>query len=303
MRERVAVIGAPSSAGAYSPGQEKAPAALREAGLIERLGQAGLTCFDLGDVPGFRWHPDPQRPRAQNLEAAVAAARAVAEAVAGEAANAFTLVLGGDCTVGIGTVAGQLGSTDRLGLIYFDQHADMNVPSSVVDGALDWMGLAHMLALAGTAPELAGIGPRQPLLGDDQVVLFGVEMGRVTAWEREEIEERSLQVIDLEDVEADPRATATRARAALEGSCERLAIHFDVDVLDFLDAPLAENVDRNGGLRLEAAIEALTIVLDSPKAGALTVTEVNPDHGDPEGATLRALADGLAAALAPRKRA
>ena len=72
-------------------------------------------------------------------------------------------------------------------------------------------------------------------------------------------------------------------------------------MVDFLDAPLSENVDRDGGLRLDQAIVALKALLDSDYATALTVTEVNPDHGDPE--SLERLAQGLADALAVPGRA
>src|SRR5688572_25012437 len=75
------LIGAPSSAGAYAPGQEKAPAAFRRHGLIEDLTAAGVNVADRGDVPGFRWRPDPLRPKAMNLDAVRATALAVAPRV------------------------------------------------------------------------------------------------------------------------------------------------------------------------------------------------------------------------------
>jgi arginase family enzyme len=64
--------------------------------------------------------------------------------------------LGGDCTVGVGTVAGALAAGGAPpGLVYFDMHADLNTPETVETGTLDWMGMAHMLGLPGTVPELA----------------------------------------------------------------------------------------------------------------------------------------------------
>jgi arginase len=303
MRERIAVIGAPSSAGAYSPGQEKAPKALRDAKLVQRLKGQGLSCADLGDLPQFRWRTDREMPSAANLEAVIETAAAVQAGVAKAAAGDFTLVLGGDCTVGIGTVAGQLQVAERLGLVYFDLHADLNVPASTDDGALDWMGVAHMLDVTGAIPKLAGLGPRRPMLAAEQIVFFGLEQARLTDFERRAIRERSPAVIGVAEVVADPAGSAERARSALEGNCDRIAVHFDVDVIDFLDAPLSENVDRDGGLRLDEAMTALRGLLDSPRAAALTVTEVNPDHGDPDGADMEALAEGLATALAAPKRA
>jgi arginase len=63
------LLGVPSSAAAHGPGQEKAPAALRRAGLPERLTAAGARVADYGDLPVVRWRPDPQQRRPHNLQA------------------------------------------------------------------------------------------------------------------------------------------------------------------------------------------------------------------------------------------
>jgi len=67
MSQRLSVLGAPSSAGAYAPGQEKAPGALRAAGLVRRLFECGIDVEDRGDVPGYRWQVDKAYPRAMNV--------------------------------------------------------------------------------------------------------------------------------------------------------------------------------------------------------------------------------------------
>src|SRR5215210_8763742 len=102
------------------------------------------------------------------VEIAQDTARRVRDALADDE---FTLVLGGDCTVGIGTVAGHVAGAERVGLVYFDTHADLNVPGSVREGALDWMGMAHMLGVDGAAPELVAAGARVPLLSPQDVLL------------------------------------------------------------------------------------------------------------------------------------
>ena len=66
-RGTVGVIGVPTSAGAFAPGQEQAPGALREAGLVALLRDGGVELTDYGDCPTWRWRPDRERPRAQNL--------------------------------------------------------------------------------------------------------------------------------------------------------------------------------------------------------------------------------------------
>jgi arginase len=279
------VVGAPTSAGAYSPGQEDAPAALREHGLLDRLG-----AYDAGDIEPFRWRPDPERPRAANATAVANRARQVAERVAAVPERDRVIVLGGDCTVGVGTVAGLVLRGAAPGLVYFDRHADLNVPESTIDGALDWMGVAHMLGVDGAVDELAGVAGTRPLLAADRLAFLA--LGQTTDFERAEIERRAIPVVDLEATIDDPEAAARAALAPLAG-CDELAVHFDVDVLDFLDAPLAENTDR-GGLPLASAGRALAVLLADERVTALTVTELNPHHGDPGGAALRRLIDILA---------
>jgi arginase len=275
----VGVIGVPTSAGAFAPGQEQAPRALREAGLLDLLVSWGTEVRDHGDRETWRWRPDRRNPRAQNVGPAVEivtdTARRVGDSVrAGET----TLVLGGDCTIGVGTVAGQLTAGERVGLVYFDAHADLNIPQSVREGALDWMGLAHMLGEQGTVPELREVGPRTPLLSSEQVLLFGWDPDQATAFERETIERRRIPVVSAADVAEGPVAAADRALRLIQDRWDRLLVHFDVDVIDFTDVPLSENWGRNVGIAYEDAITSLGALLASERFVGLTITELNPDH-------------------------
>jgi len=273
------VIGVPTSAGAFAPGQEQAPAALRSAGLLDVLRGRGADVRDHGDRERWRWRPDPSSPRAQNAAEVVEIVRDTAQRVAASvAAGESTLVLGGDCTVGIGTVAGHVAAGERVGLLYCDSHADLNVPSSVREGALDWMGMAHMLGEEAAVPELVQAGPRAPLLDPEQVVLFAWGPEQATPFERAVVERRGLSVFPVGEVAADPEAAAARACEALEARCDRLLVHFDVDVIDFTDVPLSENTGRNEGLAYADAMRALARLLASPKLAGLTITELNPDH-------------------------
>lgn len=298
MVERLAIIGASSSAGAYAPGQEKTPETFRRAGLIERLQDAGINVVDRGDIPTWRWRPDKDSPRAQNAhwvaESALATAEKVEEAVlAGETA----LVLGGDCTVELGTVAGHLRCGEDIGLIYYDIHADLNVPDSVDDGALDWMGVAHLLGEEGAVPEVSRIGPRYPLLEPHQLLMFALGPDNTTEWENEVIARRSLQAVPTDDAALDPEASARAGLALIEPRFESLLVHFDVDTIDFTDAPLAENTSRNSGLSFDTAMRALKGLLQTGKLSAVTITELNPDHGEEDGSTvdrfIAALVDAL----------
>jgi arginase len=302
MPNPLAVIGAPSSAGAYAAGQEKAPHALRAAGLIDKLRGHGLAVEDRGDVPGFRWRADTENPRAMNVDAVLRVARATAVHVAAAMSKgARPLVLGGDCTVEIGTVAGARAGTDSIGLVYIDFDTDLNTPESTTDGALDWMGVAHLLGIEGTTPELVNLGIHAPLLTPDQVLFFG--NGNSTLAERKVIESNRMVAVPATEVAADPAAAAQFVLSDWARRFDRLLIHLDVDVLDFLDIPLAENTRRNVGLKLDQLMIALTLLLAAPNFAALTICEVNPDHGEADGATLVTFADALADCFAEARRA
>lgn len=293
------LIGVPTSAGAFAPGQEQAPRALRDAGLVESLHHSGVLVHDHEDREPWRWRPDRGNRRAQNLDKVVEIVRdtasRVAEAVrAGEA----TLVLGGDCTVGIGTVAGQLATEERVGLVYFDIHADLNVPSSVREGALDWMGLAHMLGEEGAAPELVNVGTSTPLLDADQVILFAWGSEQATPFERAVIDRRDLSVIPVAEVATGPERAARRARELLEDRCDRLLVHFDVDVIDFTDVPLSENWGRNEGLAYDHAMRALETLLASPRLAGMTITELNPDHTEQDAQSIERFVAAVSGSLA-----
>lgn len=293
MPHPLAIIGAPSSAGAYAPGQEKAPHALRAAGLIEKLRSHGISTEDRGDVPGFRWRADSDNPRAMNVDAVMRVARATAVHVAAAMSKgARTLVLGGDCTVEIGTVAGARAGSESVGLVYIDLDTDLNTPESTTDGALDWMGVAHLLGIEGAAPELVNLGIHAPLLKPDQVLFFG--SGNYTLAERRIIEANRMVEIPATEVAVDPAAAAQFVLSDFARRFDRLLIHLDVDVLDFADIPLAENTRRNVGLKLDQLMIALTLLLAAPNFAALTICEVNPDHGEADGSTLAAFTDALA---------
>jgi arginase len=295
---KVGVIGVPTSAGAFAPGQEQAPHALREAGLVRLLRDGGLELSDYGDCDVWRWRPDRERPRAQNLGKVIEIVDDTAQRV-GESllARETTLVLGGDCTVGIGSVAGHVADSDGVGLLYFDLHADLNVPASVQPGALDWMGMAHMLGVEGTERELVEVGSRNPLLAPEQVLLFAWGRGGAQAGERELVDRLGIEAITDEEVRADPAGTAQRALDSLASRTDRVLVHFDVDVVDFTDTPLSENPGRNEGIPYAAAAEALAVLLASPALAGLTVTELNPNHTEEGAHSIERLARDLAAGL------
>ena len=290
------LIGVPSSAGAHGPGQEKAPAALRQAGLLGALREAGLEVDDLGDLPVTRFEPDPGHSKQQSLSRVVAVARQVADAVnAAVLRDAVPLVLGGDCSITVGVVAGLLRRQPDLGLIYFDGDADFTTPETTHSGIFDSMVMSHLIGEG--AAELARIGPRHPLMPEDRIALFGFQPYEVEAAEVHRLERSSMLQYPVTSMDGRPVELAADVRAKLEAGAAGIAVHFDVDVMDSAEIPLA-NWPHYDALEFGEAMRCLSVFVSSPKLAALVVTEINPDH-DPDGLLIRRFVDGFADALQP----
>lgn len=308
-RPTLAVIGNPSSAASYAAGQDQAPDALRAAGLLAALRATGRTVLDLGDLPGQVWQPDRERPFAQHTSAVVANLRQLRDRVASALlAGHDVLVLGGNCTIALAEIAALRDVAGDAALLYVDRHFDCNTPASVTDGALDWMGMAHALGLADTVPELRDAFGPAPLLTASRVSYLGIDPAKATAWEREQADDRSLPFVTSQALRDDPSAAAEIAVNRLPAV--PLIVHVDVDVLDFTDAPLAEDTGgRNTGPSLDQLGVAVATAVRADRTARgrcriLSIAELNPTRaaGTPEALTrfVRFLGQAAAELGAPR---
>ena len=295
------VLGVPSSAAAHGPGQERGPAVLREAGLLEGMRAAGALVTDHGDLPVVRWRPDPRQRNPHALDRVIAVLRAAADGVRRVLDGGTTpLVLGGECTLAIPLVTAVTRASDGEppALVYVDGGVDLRTPADEPSGVLDSMGAAHLLDLPGTDDALASFGVRRPMLPPDHLVYVGHNDNPGP----DEDALRSLPCAQFraDAVRADPAGVAAAAVAAAAGVAERFVVHFDVDVIGFYELPVADVPLHNLGLTPEQAAAVLGALVAAPGFAGVTVCEFNPDHGAPDGSTARALTTALAGALAGR---
>ena len=298
MQHTFALIGAPSSAGAHWPGQEKTPGYLRTAGLVSSLETAGLNVIDQGDLPLARFHPDREHRRQQNLSAVVEVCRRVSEQVhLALQHTAMPLVIGGDCTIGLGVLAGFLRHEQDLGLLYLDGHVDLNTPATSPSGIFDSMGIAHMIGEPGSAEELAHIAERFPLMPIEKIVLFGYNPAEINAAEKNVLTRHQFMRYPLSEVQGKAAQAAVNAVKYLEGCSKRFVVLFDVDVIDFTDLPIADVPQFSQGLAFQDVMACLAVFASSSKFGGLTITEFNPDHVDEQGDFAKTFITGLSRAL------
>jgi arginase len=295
--DRVVVIGVGSSAGSHYAGQDQAPAALRAAGFLDRLRDAGVAVEDRGDLLHEVFVADEMGSTARNLDAVVRVARAVADAVTDALAEgALPLVLGGDCTITLGVVAGAQRLDPTVGLLYLDGDADLATPETTGSGVLDAMGIAHLIGLADT--ELARLGAGPPMLADHRLALIGFDETDQETFKADVLQGRpDLVRFPDHEVRADPTGCAMAALTALQEHTSSLVVHFDVDAVDSRDLPLANYPHYGTGIPLAAAGEVLAVLCGAPRLAAVVLTEVNPGH-DPAGHQLGRYVDTVAAAIA-----
>ncbi|MFE6733664.1 arginase family protein [Microbacterium sp. NPDC057650] len=291
----IALVSAPSNLGLRPPergavpGASKAPEALREAGLHERMQRDGAV--DAGVVLSGRYVEDENRapgsPR--NLQAMIAHSRRLAQRlVSVRAEQRVPIVLGGDCSIllGAGLASRTLGGG---GLIHLDGHTDFRHPGNdPACGAVAGEDLAAAIGLH--APEIADIDGRGPYFDPWRTAHLGCR----------EDDDHVREVSDTIEVTI-PAAEVLRNGAAagiarLLGTAglERgFWLHVDADILDLEYMPAVDS-PSTGGLSPEE-LRTLLLAL-APRAWGASITCFDPDL-DPEGMHAQLLADLIAEGL------
>lgn len=291
---RIALLGAPTSAAALSAGHEGAPAALRGAGLVDRLTSLGYQVTDFGDDPLHTCQADEESPRARNLRGVLAALDALKPRVEQAVKScALPVILSGDCSVALATVAGARRYFRRVSMIYMDRDADLNTPATTPSGSLDGMVVSHLTGRG--AAELVRFWPEPPLVRDPDLALFGVD--RLDPSEEEALRKFPLRCFPADEIKRmGAGAAAQLALERVHAAGAEFVLHLDVDVI--ADFP-ATNYPGSGGLTLDDVREALEVFAQAKNLAALEVTAYNPSK-DPEGAAAKTIVDLLAGALEKR---
>jgi arginase len=271
---KVAIIGAALDLGQGRRGVDMGPSAMRYAGLAERLAGLGWEVHDLGNVDTPEQEAtDLRDERARYLPEILAACERIAALVAAAVeAGDVPLVLGGDHSVALGTLAGLAVAAGRPGgVIWIDAHGDLNTPASSPSGNVHGMPLAASLGLAGDA--FARDGLSLPSVEPDRTVLVGVR--ELDPAEREILRTSDLRVFSMSEI--DRVGIEHVMREALDRVSGPGFVHISLD-LDVLDPEVAPGVGTpvRGGLTYREAHLALELVAESGLAGSFEVVEVNP---------------------------
>jgi arginase len=294
--KKIALIGAPFSAAGFAPGTEKAPAALRSIGLIEKLQAAGYDIADHGDCAPRLFADDDEHRRARNLTEIVAGLNDLKmRAELAVKSGALVLVLGGDCAQAIGLLTGARRYYKHVNLLWFDRDADLNTPASTPSGRIDGMVVAHIIGKG--APELVRFWSESPLVREPDVTLFGLE--RLDPPEHDFLAKSPMRHIPAADIQSKGAGKAAHeALAHVHADAREFVLHLDVDVIAQEDFP-AVNVPGSGGLSFEDVRASFVEFVKHKNLLGLDVAQYNPDK-DPDGSGARKLIDLLVEGLSAR---
>src|ERR1700687_2422836 len=294
--KNIALIGAPSSPPAFSAGSEKAPAALRAAGIAEKLQAVGYNVTDYGDCAPRLFADDEEHKRARNLPEIVAGLNDLkTRAEIAIKSGALVLVLGGDCAQVIGLLTGARRYYKHLNLLWFDRDADLNTPATTPSGRIDGMVVAHIIGKG--APELVRFWGEAPLVREPDVTLFGIE--RLDPPEQEFLNRSPLRHVPASEVQAKGgAAAASEAIAHLHADARDFVLHLDVDVIAQEEFP-AVNVPGSGGLRFDDVRAAMMEFVRHKHLLGFDVAQYNPDK-DPDATGAKKIVDLLVEALSAR---
>ena len=293
---KIALIGAPSSAAGFAPGIEKAPAALRAAGLIEKLQSIGYEVTDLGDCAPRLFADDDEHKRARNIPEIVAGLNDLKpRAELAAKSGGLILVLGGDCVQTVALLTGARRYYKQIGLLWFDRHADLNTPASTPSGRLDGMVLAAIQG-RGSA-ELVRFWGEPPLVREPDTLIYGLE--QVDPAERDFLTRSPVRHYYAVDIQQKGASVAAQsALGQLHTDAREFMLHLDLDVIA-QEEFAATSVPGSGGLSFAEVQASLIEFVKQKNLLGMNVAQYNPDK-DPNGSAGKKLVEFLTEVLAAR---
>jgi arginase len=275
-------IGVPLDLGAGRRGVDMGPSAFRVAGLADKVRELGYEVRDAGDLPvkiaETQGPGDPTKKYLKEIREVCERLRDSVDAVVKQ--GSLPVVLGGDHSIAMGTLAGLSRHfrkrNEKVGLIWFDAHADANTPETSPSGNIHGMPLAVALGLGD--PSLVNLAGFAPMVEGSRAALVGIR--DVDPAERANVKASGIGAFTMRDIdERGMRAVMEEAIKRATSGTAGFHVSFDLDGMDPSAAP-GVGTPSAGGLSYREAHLAMEMLSDTGKVVAAELVEVNPvlDH-------------------------
>jgi len=274
MMKNISVIGVPMDLGADRRGVDMGPSAIRYAGIKKRLESMGYHIEDTGDlrVPSPESHPITHH-NLKYLSEIVKVNQELAESVDREVKKGrFPLILGGDHSIAIGTIAGLAHHKKNMGVIWYDAHGDLNTAETSPSGNIHGMSLAVSLGIG--HPDLTGIGGQRPKIRPENVVIIGAR--DLDPGERELIKKIGIKVFTMHEIDrlGMPKVMEEAISIVSKGT-DGVHLSLDLDGLDPHDAP-GVGTPVIGGISYRESHLAMEMLAEADILTSAEFVEVNP---------------------------
>lgn len=255
-------------------GVDMGPSAIRYAGVVERLEKLGYELKDIGDIEigaADRGHDSSNNLR--NLKAVAEGNERLAEEIDDIIQqNRFPLVLGGDHSIAIGTLAGVAKHYKELGVIWYDAHGDLNTADTSPSGNIHGMPLAASLGYG--HPSLTEIGDYSPKIKPENVVVIGAR--DLDDGEKEFIKENNIKVYTMHEIDRLGMAQVMEQTIDyLKNRTDGVHLSLDLDGLDPNDAP-GVGTPVLGGISYRESHLAMEMLAESHLVTSAEFVEINP---------------------------
>ncbi|MBP1933074.1 arginase [Ammoniphilus resinae] len=274
MNTNISIIGVPMDLGADRRGVDMGPSAIRYAGVKRRLESIGYQIEDIGDlsVPTPESYPIIH-DNLKYLDEIAKVNEKLAEAVDREMGRGrFPLVLGGDHSIAIGTIAGLAKHKKNMGVIWFDAHGDINTGETSPSGNIHGMSLAVSLGIG--HPNLIHIYGNQAKIKPENVVIIGAR--DLDPGERKLIKQLGIKVYTMHEIDrlGMPRVMEEALEIVSRGT-DGVHLSLDLDGLDPHDCP-GVGTPVIGGISYRESHLAMEMLAEADILTSAEFVEVNP---------------------------
>ena len=272
MKKEISIVGVPMDLGQTRRGVDMGASAIRYAGVVERIQNIGYNVEDLGDICIEREFQINENEKLKNLEQVVK----VCHELAGKVDNiiekkSFPLVLGGDHSIAIGTLAGVAKHYKNLGVIWYDAHGDLNTEETSPSGNIHGMSLAASLGHG--HPSLVNLYGEYPKVKKENVVIIGARS--LDEGEKELIQKEGIKVFTMHEIDRMGMTAVMEETIAYLSHTDGVHLSLDLDGLDPHDAP-GVGTPVMGGLSYRESHLAMEMLAESGMITSAEFVEVNP---------------------------
>jgi len=184
----------------------------------------------------------------------------------------FPLILGGDHSIAIGTIAGLAKHKKNMGVIWFDAHGDINTGETSPSGNIHGMSLAVSLGIG--HPNLIHIYGEQPKIKPENVVIIGAR--DLDPGERKLIKQLGIKVYTMHEIDrlGMPRVMEEAIGIVSRGT-DGVHLSLDLDGLDPHDCP-GVGTPVIGGISYRESHLAMEMLAEADVLTSAEFVEVNP---------------------------